>query len=118
MQTAPLYGLRPLPTPLPYRFLPNAYSHLKQDTRGQDRHPDVLGYGSLKREERGAMSNWGWARFIGVLAILVLGLGPGVMGGGSGLGLLASSAVFQIVNTAMLFLLVTIAYEWKAGQSS
>lgn len=63
------------------------------------------------------MTGWGWSRFLGVLGILVVGLGPGAMGS-SGLGLIASSAIFQIVNTAMLFLLVTIAYEWKAGQRS
>lgn len=60
------------------------------------------------------MTNWGWMRFFGVGAILVLGFWPIGLGGAG--GALLVSSVFQIVNTAMLFLLVTIAYEWKAGQ--
>ena len=59
------------------------------------------------------MTNWGWARIIGALVILVLGIYPMT----SGTTILVAT-MFQIVNSVMLFLLVTFAYEWRAGQSS
>ena len=55
------------------------------------------------------MSVYAWVRVVGVAAILLFGL-YGMLGSSG--GLLAIPLLFQVINTALLFLLVTLMYEF------
>ena len=56
-----------------------------------------------------SMSMFGLARIIGFGAILLLAIYGGLLGDSGGLNVVV---VFQVLNTAMLFVIMTLAYEW------
>lgn len=60
------------------------------------------------------MSGFGLARIAGVGVIGVVGAYVGIVGGPTGTVLV--DRVFGVLNTAMLFLLVSLAYEWNSRQ--
>jgi hypothetical protein len=60
------------------------------------------------------LSVYGLARVIGVGFILLLGIYGGLLSQATGLTPLV---VFQLLNTAMLFLIVTIMYEWAGRRA-
>ena len=62
-----------------------------------------------------SMTGYGLARIAGVGVIGALGAYVGIVGGPTGTVLL--ERVFGVLNTAMLFLLVTLAYEWNSRNS-
>ena len=61
------------------------------------------------------MTGYGLARIAGVGIIAVLGAYVAIVGGPTAALLVTN--VFQVLNTAMLFVLVSIAYEWNSRQS-
>ena len=56
------------------------------------------------------MSGIGITRVVGVAAIIFLGLYGGLASGSAGLDVLL---VFQMLNTALLFVIMTVAYELR-----
>jgi len=52
---------------------------------------------------------WGLARVIGVGIILLIGFYGGLLSRVGGLDVLI---VFQIINTSLMFVIMTVAYEW------
>jgi hypothetical protein len=51
----------------------------------------------------------GLTRIIGVGVIILVGIYGGLLSGSQGLDVLL---VFQVLNAAMLFVIMTLAYEW------
>ena len=58
------------------------------------------------------LSVYGLARVIGVGIIMLLGIYGGLLSEATGLTPLV---VLQVLNTAMLFLIMTIMYEWATN---
>jgi hypothetical protein len=56
------------------------------------------------------MSAMGLMRVIGVGVILLIGVYGGLLSAAGGLDVLI---LFQVFNTALLFVIMTIAYEWS-----
>jgi hypothetical protein len=59
------------------------------------------------------LSVYGLARILGVGIILLLGIYGGLLSEATGL---TTTVVFSVLNTALLFVIMTIMYEW-AGRS-
>lgn len=54
------------------------------------------------------MTGYGWARIIGVIVIMLLGVLAASMGAGS---FFLGQLLFPVVNTALLFLIFTLVYQ-------
>lgn len=66
------------------------------------------------RREGGSMTPFGIARVVGVVVIVLLAMfGVQI---GEFMGPFSVSISFQVLNTIMLFLLVTFGYEWLRRQ--
>jgi hypothetical protein len=65
---------------------------------------------SQRSMEDVSMTGIGITRVVGVAAIIFLGLYGGLASGSAGLDVLL---VFQMLNTALLFVIMTVAYELR-----
>jgi hypothetical protein len=70
---------------------------------------------SSQWEAREAMSSLGITRLVGVAAILLFGVLGSVA---TPFGLLTVAAIIPLLNTALLFVLVTLAYEWMSREKA
>ena len=60
------------------------------------------------------MSMFGLARVIGFGLLVLLAVYGGLLGDSGGLNVVV---VFQVLNTAMIFVMMTLAYEWHVKKS-